>query len=294
MTLTAIYFEDTNKSYVSIPSWIRSVKINDLEYPYSTELFEIDGKIETITTLDSEIIVTGYENSYTNEYISPAEFKERFGKFFEHIEDDDDEVDDNGIALNMTASLISNVWQQKREVIRREVPLSFKYVACSYDTNNPFIKSVFKLGERLSDVYIYYRQTAIMAYLSDLVVKHNIPFSNSSHSFLRYGKLFNEYVFDEAWDDRHIQEFRRGSLNELQELYDSDLAKVKTIVDKAIALNRGTPELDVKALYKKINALVGVINDIKPLRKSEDDFRKARRLARELEQLLLTNIGVES
>lgn len=294
MTLTAIYFEDINKSYISIPSWIRSVKINDIDYPYNTNLFEIDGKIETITILDSETIVTGYENIHTQEAISVDEFKARFGKFFEHIEDDDDEIDDNGIALNMTASLISNVWQQKREVIRREVPLSFKYVTCSYDTNNPFIKSVFKLGENLSDVYVYHRQTAIMAYLSDLVVKHNIPFSNTTHSFLRYAKLFNEYVFDEKWDDRHIQEFRRGSLNELQELYDSDLAKVKIIVDKAIALNRGTPEIDAKALYKKINTLVGVINDIKPLRKSEDDLRRARRLAKELEQLLLTNIGVES
>jgi hypothetical protein len=293
MTLTAIYFEDTNKSYVSIPSWIRSVKINGLEYPYSTELFEIDGKIETITTLDSETIVTGYENIHTQENISIDDFKARFGKFFEYLEDDE-EYDNDAITLSERATLINRVWQQKREFIRREVPLSFKYVACSYDTNNPFIKSVFKLGENLSDIYVYHRQKAIMAYLSDLVVKHNIPFSNASHSFLRYGKLFNEYVFDEKWDDRHIQEFRRGSLNELQELYDSDLAKVKIIVDKAIALNRGTPEIDAKALYKKINTLVGVINDIKPLRKSEDDLRRARRLAKELEQLLLTNIGVES
>lgn len=180
------------------------------------------------------------------------------------------------------------------------------------ETDNPFIKSGFVLGEGFSNfnVYTYLRPQAVMQIVRDKMkslgaeylgeasgftdkTEGKLAWTTSTHSGIRYAKFAGRYLFSDSWN---IKSNRRGTLEQTISYYEEDKKLLESIIDEAYLREFGKYECaNTKAITGSLNKLDTAINrlwEIKASVKTIDKQSSCNKLLKDVKELLLSTLKV--
>lgn len=269
-------------------SWENRIEVGDLK-----ELKQINRTEVTIGYFDQlkqkEITV--------EEYLQTKKELEDKKKLNDYGEMEFDNLDDeynykkfiqNCKAINKTIETISDNLQPSEE---QEIV---------YDTKNKYIKCCyFSEKNKQPFLYHYNREQAVKDIVKNKFdelgfefvencnynqTKNKKIWSNSKHSAIRYVVAFGTYVFNDAYDNcREIRE----SLEYCLERYEEDKRDIEAIIMRKYNEEYAKIEKEkLVVLPKLVNDLEYKINKINPYKSSYCDYRNAKKIIKEIQELL--------
>lgn len=286
------YFIDLNLSIITPDAYHNVYLINDQEQmTTAVGLIEYSGRVKTLKTKRSDKKLSGYRNTHTDEIISIEEWKRRYEKYFDQFDDEVEEDEDQDVPFNIIqkVNVIRQMWVPLYVEELVIIDLDFHSYEGNYYTQNKFIKNNFSFtGDLL--MCTYYRQAAIKAKVLELVEQYAIPFSNASHSFLEYAKLYDAYAFSKEWNDKHISEKMYGKVEDLQACYEQDMLAVSTLIERERALRAAPPHFDFKKIFDSLLLLEKETRKITATRATRDHQQYAVQLCCEIKKSFETEL----
>lgn len=157
-----------------------------------------------------------------------------------------------------------------------KTPIEFDVSEYEYDTGNQFIESpILTTTNILSQnlLYVYKRKQAL-SYLFDIIIE-TIP-SNirvvKSHS-LEFAKLNGKFIFTKN-KDIFNHPIRRGTLDDLRNLYEEDAKLLNMIVKKYLVMSSGTTlnDLDLTEANKLLDKISYNLDAIIPIKRHNSSY----------------------
>lgn len=173
----------------------------------------------------------------------------------------------------------------------------------NYKTDNPYIKNLFFNGDKKGDItlYVYDRPRAREEIVAKIFkelgfeYEHGVSYlrtegrkvwGNSNHSVIRYVVAFGKFIFNDSWGSEFTP---RGTLEDMQEMYEADYNAIKKIIMTHYNKTFGKidkDEFDFIGLVDNLNSLRSNVSQIdSKVKTKEYQYRAISKLDKMIEEI---------
>lgn len=184
-------------------------------------------------------------------------------------------------------------------------PLIIEFEETILDTGNKFIISEFaNATQHGGNLYIYHRGSALL-YIVDKCfselgmsfngncgydeTKNKKVWGNSTHSCIEYVTAFGTYIFSKIYESKNTYN-RRGSLEQMTDLYNSDVENITKIIKDRYTEHFGRidiVEVDFQKIMQSLRSIKSIVSSLDVKKSCYDDKRNALNKINETESIVL-------